>query len=601
MTSARTMRNNWRLVGLAGVALATAGALAPAPASANSAAMEYFTKRADRTAVPKLLTQDERSFYTQIFNAIDRNDWKQVETLFASKPEGPLHAVARAQFFAAAGSPKADGAALATLLGQAPELPWADQLGRLAMKRGVTTLPVLPGAQEFSSLPRLPARSRPRSAADGTMPDGIALAINDKIKYDDPDNARLLLDGIDATLSPAARAEWRQKVGWSYFIEGRDADARKIALSAAEGSGAWAAEGLWTAGLAAWRSGDNADAAQSFEQAAGLAENSELTAAAWFWASRAHLRAHEPHKVAPALRNAARQRDSLYGMIAAEALGLRAPQTQVSADFSSDDWQGLRNLPNVRAAVALAEIGEDSLADEVLRYQARIGDPSHYAPLSRLAREIGLPGTQLWMAYNAPVGARADESARFPAPKWIPANGWQVDPALIFAHTLQESVFRPTVVSPAGARGLMQIMPAAARDHASELGVSGNASDLSRPTVNLAFGQAHLRTLSQSSATGGLLPKVIAAYNAGPQPVERWNTQIRDNGDPLLWMESIPYWETRGYVATVLRNYWMYEKQAGGPSESRLGLVQGMWPRFPGLSGAGSVRMAYNGPVSTAK
>ena len=156
-------------------------------------------------------------------------------------------------------------------------------------------------------------------------------------------------------------------------------------------------------------------------------------------------------------------------------------------------------------------------------------------------------------------------------------------------------MFRPAVVSPAGARGLMQIMPAAARDHAGELGVSGNAADLNRPTVNLAFGQAHLRTLSQSNATGGLLPKVIAAYNAGPQPVDRWNTQIRDNGDPLLWMESIPYWETRGYVATVLRNYWMYEKQAGGPSESRLGLAQGMWPRFPGLSGAGSVRVATNG------
>ncbi len=595
MTMARMMRIAGRSVGLTGAALAVAGALAPTPSFANSAAMDYFTKRADRTAVPKLLTLDERTFYGQVFKAIDRSDWKQVQDLLATKPEGPLHAVAKAQFYAAAGSPKADGAALATLLGQAPELPWADQLGRLAVKRGVTALPLLPGTQEFSSLPRLPARSRPRSASDGTMPDSIAAAINEKIKYDDPDSAKLLLDGVDATLSPAARAEWRQKVGWSYFIEGRDADARKVALSATEGSGAWVAEGLWTAGLAAWRSGDNQVAAESFEKAAAVAENTELTSAAWYWASRAHLRAREPQKVAAALRNAARQRDSLYGMIAAESLGLRAPQAQVSADFNSDDWLNLRNLPNVRAAVALAEIGEDSLADEVLRYQARIGDPSHYAPLSRLAREIGLPGTQLWMAYNAPVGARADESARFPAPKWTPANGWQVDPALVFAHTLQESVFRPTVVSPAGARGLMQIMPAAARDHAGELGVSGNATDLNRPTVNLAFGQAHLRTLSQSNATGGLLPKVIAAYNAGPQPVDRWNTQIRDNGDPLLWMESIPYWETRGYVATVLRNYWMYEKQAGGPSESRLGLAQGMWPRFPGLSGAGSVRVAYNG------
>jgi len=69
----------------------------------------------------------------------------------------------------------------------------------------------------------------------------------------------------------------------------------------------------------------------------------------------------------------------------------------------------------------------------VLRYQARIGSPSQYAPLSRLARDLGLPSTQLWMAYNAPPGARADEAARYPAPKWVPANGWKVDPALLFA------------------------------------------------------------------------------------------------------------------------------------------------------------------------
>lgn len=597
MTKARTRRISWQMIARIGGHLGIAvGTFAVAsPALANSAAMEYFTKRADRTAVPKLLTQDERNFYTQSFAAIDHGDWKQVQALLATKPDGPLHAVLKAQYYLAAGSPKVEAPALSELLTQAPELPWADQVGRLALKRGLTALPSLPAPQEFATLPRLPARSRPRSAGDGTMPDSVAAAINDKIKYDDPDSAKLLLDGVDATLSAAARAEWRQKVGWSYYIEGRDADARRVALTATEGTGAWVAEALWTAGLAAWRSNDNAAAADSFEKAARSAENSELTAAAWYWASRAHLRGREPQKVASALRNAARIKDSLYGMIAAESLGLRSPQAQATADFSSDDWQSLRNIPNVRTAVALAEVGEDSLADEVLRYQARIGDPSHYAPLSRLAREIGLPGTQLWMAYNAPVGARADESARFPAPKWTPATGWQVDPALVFAHTLQESVFRPTVVSPAGARGLMQIMPAAARDHAGELGVSGNASDLNRPTVNLAFGQAHLRTLSQMSATGGLLPKVIAAYNAGPLPVDRWNTQIRDNGDPLLWMESIPYWETRGYVATVLRNYWMYEKQAGGPSESRIGLAQGMWPRFPGLSGAGSVRVAYNG------
>jgi soluble lytic murein transglycosylase-like protein len=282
-------------------------------------------------------------------------------------------------------------------------------------------------------------------------------------------------------------------------------------------------------------------------------------------------------------------------MLAAEQLGLKLPDNHSGADFTQTDWQKLRDNDTVRTAVELAEIGEDGLADEVLRYQARVGSPALYQPLSRLARDLGLPSTQLWMAYNAPVGAAPMPAARFPTPKWTPANGWKVDPALVYAHTLQESVFRTAVTSPAGARGLMQIMPATARDRAAELGVS--PADITRPEVNLAFGQQHLQLLRNSPGTQGLLPKVIAAYNAGLLPVTRWNTEIRDKGDPLLWIESVPYWETRGYVNIVLKNYWMYERQAGGPSESRIALAQAMWPTFPGLTGSKAVRVAANGAV----
>jgi soluble lytic murein transglycosylase-like protein len=140
-------------------------------------------------------------------------------------------------------------------------------------------------------------------------------------------------------------------------------------------------------------------------------------------------------------------------------------------------------------------------------------------------------------------------------------------------------------------------MPAAARDHAGALGVRGDASDLNKPEVNLAFGQRHLQMLRDSSGTQGLLPKVMAAYNAGLSPITRWNTEVNAQGDPLLWMESLPYWETRGYVNIVMRNYWMYERQAGGPSESRIALAQGMWPTFPGLAGSQPVRMASNGAI----
>ena len=288
-------------------------------------------------------------------------------------------------------------------------------------------------------------------------------------------------------------------------------------------------------------------------------------------------------------------------MLAAEQLGYGLPKTHETPDFSAADWQLLRDVPNVRSAVMLAELGRDGLADEVLRHQARIGEPRQYQPLARLARSLGLPSTQLWMAYNVPSGGKVEPAGRFPTPKWTPVTGWKIDPALVYAHALQESVFRTGATSQTGAKGLMQIMPSAARDHAGDLGVAGSASDLAKPEVNLAFGQQHLQTLRDAGGTQGLLPKVMAAYNAGLTPITRWNGEIRDQGDPLLWIESVPYWETRGYVNIVMRNYWMYERQAGGPSESRLALVQGMWPTFPGLSGSQAGRMRADGTVQRGR
>lgn len=588
-------RVRWGVV--AAMACALSGVAAP-HVHANAAAADYFRSRADRTAVPTLLTQDERAYYRQVFAAIARQDWATARSLLDSRDGGALHDVARAQLYLGAGSPRVEAQPLVDLIARAPDLPWSDALARLAIKRGATTLPAsLPDARALLAQPAMARRTAPRRIADGTMPDSVAAAIVARIKANDPVGAKVLLDGIDATLSSDARGEWRQKIAWAFYINNDDATARTVALSALDGAtGPWLAEAMWTAGLAAFRMGDDAGAGDAFLRAAGLAANPELAAAAQFWAARTAMRAQRPDRVAPALRAAAAYRDTMYGMMAAEALGLRTVAAASPPDFSAQDWQQLRAIANVRLAVQLAEIGADALADEMLRHQARIGDPALYAPLSRLARDLGLPGTQLWMAANAPAGAHADEAARFPAPRWVPANGWKVDPALLFAHALQESRFRAEAVSPAGAKGLMQVLPGTARLLArQDPAIEGRDKQLETPEVNLAFGQTYLMVLRAKAATQGLLPKVIAAYNAGPLPVDRWNSQIRCNGDPLLWIESIPYWETRGYVAAVLRNYWMYERQAGGPSESRKGLVQGLWPRFPGLGPAESVRLDATG------
>jgi len=571
--------------------------LSASPAFANAAAVDYFRSRADRTAVPALLSQDERAYYRQVFDAIDRKDWAAVQTLFAQKTDGPLHQQALAEYYLASGSPKIELPELQAWLSKGTDLPGADQISRLAVKRGAEAVPTLPGEQQFVRLPSLTKRVRPATITDGSIPASITAGITDRIKNDDPMGARLLLDGVEATISPSARAEWRQKVAWSFYIENQDAPAYEMAQLATQGAGPWVGEAWWTAGLAAWRLGDCEGAGEAFRNAAASAENDELKSAGYYWQSRALVRCRKPEQAASLLRMAAKRDETLYGMMAAEQLGLRIPEQHAEADFTQTDWQQLRGGNNVRVAVGLAEIGKDGLADEVLRHQARIGSPSEYKPLSRLARDLGLPSTQLWMAYNAPRGGQPEPATRFPTPRWTPVGGWKVDPALVYAHALQESVFRASAVSPAGARGLMQIMPAAAKDHAADLGYTGNPSDLNKPEVNLAFGQQHLQMLRDQSGTQGLLPKVMAAYNAGIVPITRWNTEVTDKGDPLLWMESLPYWETRGYVNIVLRNYWMYERQAGGPSESRTALVQGMWPTFPGLSGSQGVRMAANGTI----
>lgn len=569
----------------------------PTPAPANSAAVQYFSSRANRGAVPTLLTQDDRSFYRELFDSIEKSNWARVQQLLAQRPAGPLHQVALAEYYLAPGSPKIGLDALNAWLAMGTDLPQAERIEALALKRGATVLPPLPQANRFVSLPGRARRERPRTIADGTMPAPVANAIQARIKEDDAAGAKALLDGIDTQLSPATRAEWRSKVAWSFYVTNDNASAYLVGQSALDGAGAWVAEGVWISGLAAWRS-DNCEAASdAFGRTAQLSTNAELTAAAWYWQSRALVRCRQPEKAAGPLRSAARMDETLYGMLAAEQLGVDLPKTHEAPDLSQADWQMLRDIPNVRVAVSLAEIGEDGLADDVLRQQARIGAPSQYGALSRLARSLGTPGTQLWMAYNAPAGVTPEPAARFPTPRWAPVSGWKVDPALVYAHTLQESVFRASVVSPTGARGLMQIMPSAARDHAASLGVSGSASDLNKPEVNLAFGQQHLQMLRDSGGTQGLLPKVIAAYNAGLTPITKWNSYIKDGGDPLLWMESVPFWETRGYVNIVLRNYWMYERQAGGPSESRMALAQGMWPTFPGLTGSQGVRMRPDGTI----
>ncbi len=401
-------------------------------------------------------------------------------------------------------------------------------------------------------------------------------------------------------LSPEAATEWQQRVAWSYYLNGDDADATRLAAQASHGAGDWSVQASWVQGLSAWRQQQCGPAEDAFSRVGANASDAEMRAAGLFWTARAEMACGRFDKVQQHLRAAARNPETFYGLIAARLLGIAVPASAVAPKLTTEEWSDAVGHPDVRRAAALAEIGEYGLADEMLRWQAKIGDVADHKRLLHLAARLDLPATQIWLAHNCPTGEVIEASARYPAPNWVPQGGWQVDKALVFAHTLQESRFRTDALSGAGARGLMGVMPGTAdlvERHRG--GTTADRSTLNSPQVNMAYGQAYLAQLAEQAGTGGLLPKVIAAYNAGPNAVVRWNLAAHADADPLLYIESIPYAETRGYVTTVLRNYWMYERQSGEKTVSLKALAQGAWPRFPGMGGNARAGLASAAPAVT--
>ncbi|MGN6498715.1 MAG: lytic transglycosylase domain-containing protein, partial [Tsuneonella sp.] len=192
------------------------------PASASSSSAEYFRARTTSSNVPQLLSNADSDWYKSLFAALDRKDWAKVDAMFAERPEGPLHQIARAEYYLDAASPKVELPAIQAWFAGGTDLPQAEQMASLGAKRGLQALPALPQEQDFVRQPYTGKRVQPASVNDGTMPAAIKQAILDRIVADDPDGARTLLDKIDAGLSSEARAEWRQRVAWCYYFENRD-------------------------------------------------------------------------------------------------------------------------------------------------------------------------------------------------------------------------------------------------------------------------------------------------------------------------------------------------------------------------------------------
>lgn len=513
-----------------------------------------------------------------VFDAIAVGNWASARAGITHLPPSVLTPFGQAELYTAKGSPLVDIGTLRALVEQAPELPQASQLARMAAARGaVEPLAYFP-TRRTVNLGSAPGRYRARAVQGEPAADQLRTALDALVKINDAPAAEVQLLTFAPQLSVEARAEAAQRVAFAYYVLGLDLDARRVADAWRQGAtGEWAGHAAWISALASWRIGDCDSASRAFQQVATIASQRELRTGGYYWAARAEQSCRRPRSVEPLLRAAAASSESFYGLLARETLGM---DTKLPADpFTSSD-PPVAQLPNVQRAVELARLGEVSMAGQMLVHQAKIGAPSEHHALIQTAKKLDLPAAQLWLASNGQPGARADAADRYPNPRWTPHTGWRVDPALAFGHVVQESSFRHTAISPVGAVGLMQVRPGTAQDIARARNVPFSRAALTDPGTNLDYGQGYIEMMRRSSSTAGQLPRVIASYNAGPLPVGRW-AAINDKGDPLLWIESIPYWETRYYVPSVLRNMWVYQGLNHQSSPTLKSMAEHRWPAFP--------------------
>ena len=172
----------------------------------------------------------------------------------------------------------------------------------------------------------------------------------------------------------------------------------------------------------------------------------------------------------------------------------------------------------------------------------------------------------------------AYDALAYPIPSWQPQDGWKVDKALLLALTRQESSFRPRAKSPAGASGLMQLLPSTAAQIMNNKSLRRNNSLLFEAEYNMAVGQKYVHYLLEKDYINGNLFYMMTAYNAGPGNLLKWEKKADYNNDPLLFIEVIPARETRLYIERVMANYWIYQSRFEQKLTGIEELNKGQWP-----------------------
>lgn len=533
-----------------------------------------------------------------------------------TQPSPAIVAAARAAWVAGITQPDQEAAFLrswSTFLTQGDQWRRFDRLewsGNLAAAQ--RTVPMLSGPDQPLAIARLSLRR----GAPGA--DGIAAALQGQAardpallldlarwlrKADRPDEALALWRsrGIatEAQVAPPQLAAFwteRDALARDLLRDHHDADAFILADDTAQTDPAARIDSAFLTGwIALRRLHDPAGAEQRFARL--LAFDAAITRSRGdYWVGRARLAHGDQAAGQAALAAAAAYPTTFYGQLAAARLqppapgpatlldpqpaaSLLAPRLESLRDprWSSADAIRFAGLELAQAAELLVSWNDQRHARPFLLKldQMATGDVDH-ALAASLADRLGLPDVAVAIARSAGRRGLVLPQAGWPRPFEI-RPGEALPTGLALAIMRQESSFDPQIVSPAGARGLMQLMPATARDSAHALGrpelaPGAGGGMLFDPDVNQTLGSAYLRGLL--ARFGGVVPYAVAAYNAGPHRVDRW---LADNGNPAApdsatdddaqarmvdWIESIPFAETRNYVQRVMENLRIYQASA---------------------------------------
>jgi soluble lytic murein transglycosylase len=312
---------------------------------------------------------------------------------------------------------------------------------------------------------------------------------------------------------------------------------------------------------------DPGTAARHFTAVSSISTRPLTASRAEFWLGRSAEAQGNSAGATAHYQRAAAYPSAFYGQLAAARLG----RTQIalatpSPTAAARERFAAREL--VQAIDHLTAVGEVSEIDLFYRHlAATLTDPGEVAMLAAMASNNGEHQLALQIGVTALGNGVPADALAFPT-GGIPASAdtGSVEKPLVYAVARQESNFNPEAVSSVGARGLLQLMPATARESARVVGVSYSADRLTAdPAYNVSLGSSYLGRLVNQYR--GSYVMAAAAYNAGGSRVDEWVERYGDPRDPRIdvinWIERIPFTQTRDYVQRVMENLQAYRARLG--------------------------------------